>query len=144
MSEPSPQSPPPEKPTWFRRPATGADEATIIENAKPAEASVPAASPKVKASKPAVRAKRVVANVPQFFLTLNADAVGSHSLLTWKERLRHQWVNNREGFLTSLGLHGLLVLIFALYLLPMSGQGPKPPADWSDQVLWTELELAGW
>ena len=138
MSDPSSQSPPPEKPTWFRRPAAGADEATIIESAKPAEVSAPTASPKVKASKPAVRPKRVVANVPQFFLTLNVDEVGSHSLLTWKERLRHQWVNNREGFLTSLGLHGLLVLIFALYLLPMSGQGRPAILD----VGWTPIPSA--
>ena len=138
MSEPSPQSPPPEKPKWFRRPATGADEATIIENAKPAEASAPTASPKVKASKPAVRAKRVVANVPQFFLTLNPDEFAAHSQMTWKERLRHQWETNREGFLTSLGLHGLLVLIFALYLLPMSGQGRPAILD----VGWTPIPSA--
>lgn len=146
MSEPSPQPPLPEKPTWFRRPS--AEPADAANNVAPqdvaakkllAEAESSARpAPKGKVSKPAARPKRAVANVPQFFLTLNADAVAAQPLMTWKERLQYQWANHREGLLTSLGLHGLLVLIFALYLLPLGGQGRPAILD----VGWTPIPSA--
>ncbi|MFM9961414.1 MAG: prenyltransferase/squalene oxidase repeat-containing protein [Planctomycetaceae bacterium] len=146
MSEPPSQSLPPDKPTWFRRPSaeTGDAEKTAaprdVAEKKVVSEIAPSPRPvsKAKVSKADARPKRAVANVPQFFLTLNADAVTSPSLLTWQERLRHQWDNNREGFLTSLGLHGLLLLIFALYLLPMSGQGRPAILD----VGWTPIPSA--
>ncbi len=37
--------------------------------------------------------------------------------------LRHELDTNREGLLTSIGLHGLLLILFGLWVLPAGGQG---------------------
>jgi hypothetical protein len=125
MPDPSASSPIPEQPTWFRRQSARSaakDAASAKPNeSKPDTASEPAA--KAKKPTPASRTKRAVLNVPQFFLTLNADVAISQRQLTFAERLRDEWDNNREGFLTSLGLHALLFLIFAFSILPGGGEG---------------------
>ena len=133
MTEPSPpQKPkPPEKPAWFRQPASAE---------KPAEAS--AVPPAAVKSKPKASIKRaatiLAANVPQFFLTLKADG----SLLPDKPsllaRLRHEWSTNRDGLLTSVALHGGLLVLFALYVLPAGGAGRPAILD----VGWTATPSA--
>src|SRR5439155_6295816 len=75
-----------------------------------------------KATERSKTAKRTL-NVPQFFLTLKGNASTVRTDLSWQERVKHEWETNREGFLTSLGLHTFLLILFALWMLPSGGQG---------------------
>lgn len=135
MSEPSFPPPPPEKPGWFRQ------KAAFEPDARPRPSTGTASQDiNVTGRAPAAEKKRSTKStvsrsvlVPQFFLTLKANDAVVHSKFSWLEQLHHEWVHNREGLLTSLGLHALLLVVFALWVLPNSGQGQPTILD----VGWT-------
>lgn len=135
MNEPSPpQKPkPPEKPAWFRQSAPVGDVAAMSANATAPSASK--GKPKVAARRPT---SKLAINVPQFFLTLKSEGSVAADQPSFGERLRHEWSTNRDGLLTSIVLHGGLLILFALYALPSGGKGRPAILD----VGWTAAPSA--
>lgn len=142
MSEPTSRSQPPEKPAWLQRPkanvADGSGEspasrepvaaasksvespsAAIQTSSKrptnPAGRKRPAKSPeRIEPRSPlplSVRVLRFVIGGSMELGTVPADLSASQLLRLW-------WKSNRTGFLASLGLHALLLVVFAIWALP--------------------------
>ncbi len=102
---------PPEKPTWLRK-------ATSEQNV--AKSATEKKSVAKKSSRDVLKS---LANVPAFFLSLKVDDLVDRGSMTWKERWLHEWRTNRDGVLTSMGLHALLFMLLALWALPGGGTG---------------------
>ncbi len=144
MSEPSGRPNPSEKPAWLRGTAVKGTAVQGTPNEAESTTGSPAiiesgavASPLPKPKrKPAAPAKRTAPTGPRveeinatpkssrsilrMLLSLSGDAAAGRSDLNFKDWLRHWWTTNRTGLLTSLGLHGLFLALFGLWMLPRS------------------------
>ncbi len=137
MSETPDRPMPPEKPAWLRRPVSSEAKAQEISSAseETGESTTAAdaafspqqpAPPKKKSGAVKRRPKTtdyVPAPKPPFSLlrllmSLSGWSTSGREGWTIKEWLRHWWTHNRAGLLTSVGLHSLFFVLFAIWILP--------------------------
>ncbi len=128
MSEPTSRSQPPDKPAWLQRSKPNVAEA----QGESVSSSNPDSPPPKRSPSPAGRkrsakvAEKAEPRTPMSFTvrTLRFLMGGSVEIgsiptdLDASGLLRLWWKSNRTGFLTSVGLHGFLLLVFAIWALP--------------------------
>ena len=142
MPEPSSRSQPPDKPEWLQRSKSAATDAASdvptsanseSSSSKTGDAPVVASSPLPKRSPSSSGKKRSTTTAPKVeprtplsfsvrtlrFLMGGSVEIGSIPMdLDARGLMRLWWKSNRTGFLVSAGLHGLLLLVFAVWALP--------------------------
>lgn len=128
MSEPTPRSQPPDKPEWLQRSKPNAAEAQSesVSTSNPDSPPLKRSPSPSGKRRPAKVAEKSAPRPPMSFtvrslrfLMGGSVEIGSIPLdLDASGLLRLWWKSNRTGFLTSVGLHGFLLLVFAIWALP--------------------------
>lgn len=145
MSETPDPQPTPDKPVWLRRPAPAtaseqSPDATAREGAEvKAERTElgasksngnvktgSAAAPKKKSSGVKRRSQlpdyvpppKPPFSIIRLLMSLSGWSTSGREDWTIKDWLRHWWATNRAGLLVSVGLHGLFLILFAIWILP--------------------------